>query len=87
MVFSGLSPLVIEEVTDEGERFVVRARTLLAAVTSRPRGKRIADVAEQLVRLLVHAHHPACRIVGPGVDSQDVLHPASVFHGGLGRGD
>ncbi|GGS28094.1 hypothetical protein GCM10010269_78400 [Streptomyces humidus] len=27
MVFSGLSPLVIEEVTDEGERIVVRART------------------------------------------------------------
>jgi transposase len=26
-VFSGLSPLVIEEVTDEGERIVVRART------------------------------------------------------------
>jgi hypothetical protein len=26
-VFSGLSPLVIEDVTDEGERIVVRART------------------------------------------------------------
>ncbi|GGX50678.1 hypothetical protein [Streptomyces noursei] len=29
MVFSGLSPLVIEDVADEGERIVVRARTLL----------------------------------------------------------
>lgn len=27
MVFSGLSPLVMEDVTDEGERIVVRART------------------------------------------------------------
>src|SRR3954454_14196074 len=27
MVFSGLSPLVIEDVADEGERIVVRART------------------------------------------------------------
>jgi hypothetical protein len=27
MVFSGLSPLVIQDVTDEGERIVVRART------------------------------------------------------------
>ncbi|PWI04514.1 ISL3 family transposase, partial [Streptomyces sp. NWU339] len=26
-VFSGLSPLVIEDVTDEGERIAVRART------------------------------------------------------------
>ncbi|MFP1630056.1 hypothetical protein ACLB9X_34175, partial [Streptomyces sp. 5K101] len=26
-VFSGLSPLVIEDVVDEGERIVVRART------------------------------------------------------------
>ncbi|MEV5646486.1 transposase family protein, partial [Streptomyces flaveolus] len=27
MVFSGLSPLVVEDVADEGERMVVRART------------------------------------------------------------
>jgi hypothetical protein len=27
VVFSGLSPLVIEDVTDEGERIGVRART------------------------------------------------------------
>jgi hypothetical protein len=27
MVFSGLSPLVVEDVADEGERIVVRART------------------------------------------------------------
>ncbi|MEU6369954.1 hypothetical protein ABZ876_30540 [Streptomyces sp. NPDC046931] len=27
MVFSGLFPLVIEDVTDEGERIVVQART------------------------------------------------------------
>jgi transposase len=27
VVFSGLSPLVIEDVVDEGERIVVRART------------------------------------------------------------
>lgn len=27
MVFSGLSPLVIDDATDEGERILVRART------------------------------------------------------------
>jgi hypothetical protein len=31
-VFSGLSPLIIEDVADEGERILVRARTLLGTV-------------------------------------------------------
>lgn len=46
MVFSGLLPLVIDDVTDEGERILVRARTPegpvacpgCAAVTGRVHG-------------------------------------------------
>ena len=34
----------------------------------------VAGVAEQLVRLLIHAHHRPGRIVGTGVDGEDVLH-------------
>jgi hypothetical protein len=40
-------------------------------------GDRIAGVGEQLIRLLVHAHHPSAGIVGSGVDGQDVFHPRS----------
>ena len=55
-VFSGLSPLVIEEVADEGERIVVRARTPTEAavcpVCGAPSGR-------------VHGYHcgrwPTCR--------------------------
>jgi hypothetical protein len=35
-------------------------------------------VGQELVGLLVHAHHRDARIVGAGVDVQDVLHPEPV---------
>ena len=38
-------------------------------------GDRVADLPEQLVGLLVHAHHRSAGIVGSGVDGQDVFHP------------
>ncbi len=53
-VFSGLSPLVIEEVADEGERIVVRARTpkdaavcpLCGASSGRVHGYQLRTVAD-----------------------------------------
>jgi transposase len=53
-VFSGLSPLVIEEVADEGERIVVRARTgrgaaacpVCGVVSGRVHGYRLRTVAD-----------------------------------------
>jgi len=44
-------------------------------VTAGPGGDRITDMAEQLVRLLVHAHHRMRWVIWAGVDRQDVLHP------------
>nr|WP_086018991.1 ISL3 family transposase [Streptomyces viridosporus] len=53
-VFSGLSPLVIEDVTDEGERIVVRARTpqeaafcpVCGALSGRVHGYQLRTVAD-----------------------------------------
>ncbi|MEV7231914.1 hypothetical protein AB0M79_33645 [Polymorphospora sp. NPDC051019] len=42
-VFSGLSPLVIEDVADEGERIVVRART--------PQGTAVWSIPDSLVNV------------------------------------
>lgn len=47
---------------------------VLPPATARPRGKRIADVAQQPVRRLGHAHDRTGRIEGAAVDRQDVLH-------------
>jgi hypothetical protein len=57
------------------EQVPERTLVVLAAVAAGPRGKRIAGVAEELVGLLVHAHHRTCRVIGAGVDGQDVFHP------------
>ncbi|GAA3289692.1 hypothetical protein GCM10020295_02180 [Streptomyces cinereospinus] len=65
MVFSGLLPLVIEEVADEGERIVVRARTpqeaavcpVCGASTGRVHGchwRTVADVPVDDRRVVVH---------------------------------
>jgi hypothetical protein len=48
---------------------------VLSAVTARGGGDRLADLAEQLVGLLVHAHHRPARIDRSRVDGQHVLHP------------
>ena len=37
-------------------------------------GDRLADLPQQLVGLLVHAHHRSTGIVGSGVDGHDVFH-------------
>ncbi len=37
---------------------------------------RVANLLQQLVGLLVHAHHRPARIMGSGVDGQDVFHPS-----------
>ena len=38
-------------------------------------GDRLADLPQQLVGLLVHAHHRSAGIMGAGVDGQHVFHP------------
>src|SRR5262249_58353506 len=48
---------------------------VLETVAAGPPRARITGVAEQLVWLLVHAHHRARRVVRTAVDRPDVLHP------------
>jgi cytochrome c oxidase assembly factor CtaG len=47
---------------------------VLSPVTPRGGRERRPGVGQQLVRLLVHAHHRTGRIIGPLVGLQDVLH-------------
>ena len=47
-------------------------------------GDRVADLPQQLVGLLVHAHHRSAGIVGSGVDGQHVFHPGGEL--GVGAG-
>ena len=58
---------------------------VLAPVPTRRGGDRFADLAEQLVGLLVHAHHRPPGIVGSGVDREDVLHPGGELGVGVRR--
>src|SRR5205814_7914156 len=44
------------------------------AILSGPGGNRVAYLIEELVRLLVHAHHRPGGIAAPGVDREDVFH-------------
>src|SRR4249920_2103164 len=46
------------------------------AVPAWDAGDRIAEVAKQLIGLLIHAHHRPPWIIRSGVDGQDVLHPS-----------
>ena len=48
---------------------------VLAGVVTGAGRERVADFGEELVGLLVHAHHRTCRVMGPGVDGQHVFHP------------
>uniref|UniRef100_A8M460 Transposase IS204/IS1001/IS1096/IS1165 family protein n=1 Tax=Salinispora arenicola (strain CNS-205) TaxID=391037 RepID=A8M460_SALAI len=76
MVFSGLSPLVIEDVTDEGERIVVLARTprdaaicpICGASSGRVHGyhwRTVADVAVDGRRVVVRVRVRVRRLVCP----------------------
>jgi hypothetical protein len=44
-------------------------------VVARLGGDRVADLPQELVGLLVHAHHRSAGIAGSGVDGQHVFHP------------
>lgn len=59
-------------------------RVFLEVLTGTSRD-RIAGMAEQLVRLLVHAHHRHLRVVGAVVDLQDVFHPGDELAVGVRR--
>ena len=48
---------------------------VLPVVTSGPGRDRLTDVAEQLVRLLIHAHHRTRRVIGAVVNREHILHP------------
>jgi hypothetical protein len=47
---------------------------VLLEIPSRCGGDRVAGVRQELVGLLVHAHHWPGRVVGPGIDRENVLH-------------
>ncbi len=54
-------------------------------VMARCCGDRITGVAEQLVRLLVHAHDRNRRVAGPVVDLEHVFHPCDELTVGVRR--
>src|SRR5512144_238298 len=57
---------------------------VLPAVATRGGGDGFTSVPEELVGLLVHAHHRRLRVTGAGVDAEDVLHPGDELCVGLG---
>src|SRR5665811_1240562 len=70
---------------EDRARPVAHVLGVLLAVMTRRGGDRVTGMAQELVGLLVHAHHRQRRIPGPGVDVQDVLHPRHELPVGLGR--
>src|SRR5512144_2334 len=57
---------------------------VLPAVATRGGGDGFTSVPEELVGLLVHAHHRRLRVTGAGVDFEDVFHPGDELCVGLG---
>ena len=58
---------------------------VLLEVMARRREYRITGMAEQLIRLLIHAHDRHCGIEGAVVDLEDVFHPGDKLTAGVRR--
>src|SRR5205085_1599130 len=48
---------------------------VLPGIPPGPGRDRLTDVAEQLVRLLIHAHHRTRRVIAAVADREHILHP------------